>query len=299
MIPLASPELVDLDSCVLSALELFSKEKLPRLSLGPYKRPLVVGSGNAAVTGRILFEDKDAVYADEGSYLEKLKAVRAIDGCVLFSASGGKHAPIIAREVRRRGKEVRLITNNPDAPAAKYATVTYVFPKQAEPYTYNTSTYMGMLMARTKEDPREIIAHLKRMEKSIPKDIGKYDAFYLLVPEEFDAIREMFVTKFDELFGPMVNGRVFTPEQTKHAKTVVPSDKELFISFGYENRTFGTRRFNVPLPKGASYATLMATAYYVIGHIQRQKPPYFKKNIVAYTKKASALFGQTITPLVR
>ena len=49
----------------------------------------------------------------------------------------------------------------------------------------------------------------------------------------------MLWTKFDELFGPMITTRVYTPEQTKHAKTVIDSDTELFISFGYENMLFG------------------------------------------------------------
>ena len=52
----------DLDVAVLGALELFQKEKLPRIEIS-YKRPLVVGSGNAEATGRIIFEDTDAVFA--------------------------------------------------------------------------------------------------------------------------------------------------------------------------------------------------------------------------------------------
>lgn len=50
---------------------------------------------------------------------------------------------------------------------------------------------------------------------------SRYDAFYLMVPPALDSIREMFLTKFDELFGPLVSARVFTFEQTKHAKTVL------------------------------------------------------------------------------
>ena len=50
--------LPDLDVCVLGALELFHKEKLPNVKIS-YKRPMVVGSGNAEATGRIMFHDKD------------------------------------------------------------------------------------------------------------------------------------------------------------------------------------------------------------------------------------------------
>lgn len=289
-------ELIDLDECVLRALNLFIEKKLPRLQLGRYTRPLVVGSGNAAVTGRVLLHKQDAVFADESTYKTRIKAAKP-DGAVLISASGAKHAPVIAKELKRRNIETRLLTCAPDAPAAKFADHVFVFPKQPEPYTYNVSTYLGMVLARTKEDPRKIKAHIRKLR--VPKNIGAYNAYFLIVPAEFDAMREMFSTKFDELFGPMVNGRVFTPEQTKHSKTVVQSDKELFISFGYENELWGTKRLNLSLPKNAGFGMMMACAYYVIGRIQKDKPPYFKQHIGRYVKKASELFGSRIEPVVK
>lgn len=291
-------QIIDLDRCVINALELFIKKKVPRLQLGGFKRPLVVGSGNAAVTGRIILSDKDAVFADEGNYKQKLKAVKDIDGCVLLSASGGKHAPIIAKELKRRRKKVVLVTNNPNALAKRYADKTYVLPKNTEPYTYNTSTYMGMILAKTKENPRVILNHIKKIKSKIPRNLRRYDSFYIIVPEELDNIREMFLTKFSELFGPKVSGRVFTVEQTKHAKTVISSDKELFISLGHNNKIFGKKRLNIPLPRKAGYASIMAVGYYIIGQIQKQHPPYFKNSIEAYAKRTSKMFGQTIKPIV-
>lgn len=297
-------QLIDLDKIVLSALHLFMENKLPKLKL-PYKKPLVVGSGNAAATGRVIFEDRDAVFADEGTYQKKLKTVKDIDGIVLVSASGAKHAPIIAEWSKKHKKHVTLITNTPHAEAEKYLDKAhrydlFVFPKQTEPYTYNTSTYMGMILGHTHENPKKIHDFILKKVKPLVtgKNFKKYNAFYLIVPKEFDAMREFFLTKFDELFGPMLNGRVFTLEQTKHAKTVVPSDKELFISFGEENKTFGKHRLNIPLPKNADYGALMAIGYYTIGQIQKQHPPYFKRNIVGYTKKASKLFKSEIKPIV-
>lgn len=295
-------ELIDLDLCVMNALKLFTREKLPFLRLEKYKRPLIVGSGNAAVTGKILFQDKDAVFADEGNYKEKLESINQIDGVVLISASGGKHAPIIAKEARRYKKHVSLITNTQHSLAEKYLDLKhaydeYVFPKNKEPYTYNTSTYMGMILGKTKENPKAILNYLNLIKKKIPKNLSNYDAFFIIVPEEFDLIREMFSTKFDELFGPKISGRVFTVEQTKHAKTVVPSEKELFISFGYNNKLFGKKRLNLPLPPKSNFAAVMAIGYYVIGQIQKQHPQYFKKNIETYTKYASKLFQQEIKPI--
>jgi len=291
-------QLIDLDECVINALSLFIKKRLPKINLGNFKRPLVVGSGNAAVTGKMIFDDKDAVFADEGTYKQKLKAVKGIDGAVLLSASGGKHAPIIAKDLKKKKLKVILLTNNPNALAKKVADKTFVMPKNTEPYTYNTSTYLSMIMAKTRENPRVILNHINKIKKKIPKNFNKYDAFYIIVPEEFDNTREMLLTKFDELFGPVISGRVFTPEQTKHAKTVVPSNKELFISFGYNNKIFGKNRLNIELPSRSDYATVIAVGYYVIGHIQKQNKPYFKNNIEAYTKSASKIFGQRIKPIV-
>ena len=222
-----------LDKVVIDALNLFKKSKLPKLNL-KYKRPLVLGSGNAAVTGRIIFADKDAIFADEGNYKQKLKAIKNIDGAILLSASGGKHAPIIAKDLKKRKIETVLITNNPNAEANQFVKKSFFYPKNTEPYTYNTSTYMGMILGKTKESPQKILNLIKKTKT--PKNLKKFNAFYIIVPTEFDNVRELFQTKFDELFGPIINGRVFTIEQTKHAKTVVPSDKEFFIGICYNNK---------------------------------------------------------------
>ena len=286
-----------LDKVVIDALNLFKKSKLPKLNL-KYKRPLVLGSGNAAVTGRIIFADKDAIFADEGNYKQKLKAIKNIDGAILLSASGGKHAPIIAKDLKKRKIETVLITNNPNAEANQFVKKSFFYPKNTEPYTYNTSTYMGMILGKTKESPQKILNLIKKTKTQ--KNLKKFNAFYIIVPTEFDNVRELFQTKFDELFGPIINGRVFTIEQTKHAKTVVPSDKEFFIGLGYNNKLFGKKqnRLNVTLPKSAGPATVMALGYYIIGQIQKQHPNYFKNNITNYTKQTSKMFKSTIKPIV-
>ena len=42
----------------------------------------------------------------------------------------------------------------------------------------------------------------------------------------------------------------------------------------------------------------MAIAYFVIGKIQKDQPPWFKNNIAAYCQKASRIFKQEIKPIV-
>ncbi len=283
-------KIIDLDRCVIEALELFDRTKLPKVDV-KFKKPLVVGSGNAAVVGKILFGDREAVFADESNYLNKLKNIKGIDGCILISASGGKHAPVIAKKTKKFGIKTILFTNNEDALAKKYVDKIYVFLKNVEPYTYNISTYLGMILAFYGESIKNIRKGIDGLKKY---DFSKYNSFFILVPDKFDSTREMFQTKFDELFGSMIQARVFTYEQAKHAKTVVSSDKELFIGLGVENKVFGKKRLNVELPRGIGFGGIVAIGYYLIGQIQKQNPQYFKENIDKYVKKISKVFDQDI-----
>jgi hypothetical protein len=301
--------LIDLDQCVVNALDLFMNPgtEFPKPNLAQFKRPLVVGSGNAIATGRIIFDAYDAVFADEGGYKSKLEAIKSIDGVVLLSASGGKHAPVIAREVKATGRKIILFTCNPSPAAKNDVHELHVFPSRPEPYTYNTSTYMGMQMACRIDDPRaearRILDHIRTVVDPTltkwGKRLGDFDAFYLLVPEQFDLIRIMLATKFVELFARRIAKDVFTWEQAKHATTVAETPKELFLAFGRENTTFGKDRLNIPLPENATYPAIMAVGYYVIGKLQAQKPAWFKQSIESYAKNASEVFGQKLEPIVR
>ena len=294
-------ELPDLDEVVVQAMELFAREKLPVLKLPKFRRPLVVGSGNALVTGKILFNDSDAVFADEGNYRNKLENVKGIDGAVLISASGGKHAPIIARDLRRRKLKCVLLTNNDDAPAKEFTEEVFIFPKNVEPYTYNVSTYLGMIIAKTRENPRKVLHLLREAKKKMSRSFGNYDSYYILVPEKFHLARDMFLTKFDELFGSKIFARAFTIEQSKHAKTIVPSKKEMFVYLGVRGEVFGKHKdhFHVGFSGGLDYGGFISLGYYIIGHIQRQNKPWFKDNIENYAKFSSKSFGQKIEVIVR
>lgn len=295
----------DLDQVVLAALERFQITAPPEIPEDLYKRPLVVGSGNAEATGRIIFESTDAVFASESNFETKLKSIPAIDGVVLVSASGAKHAPIIARRAKEYNKQVTLITNTENSEAKHELSLEsgdheLVFPKNREPYTYNTSTYMGMILGHTKEDPAKIYQFIKEVVDLIDvSSFARFNKFYLIVPTEFSGIIRMLQVKFIELFGRNIARDVETSEYVKHATTVVPAN-ELFLSFGYENVLWGEKknRVNIPLPEWAGYGTIMAIAYYVIGKIQKQHPPYFKEHIAKYTEEISKVFGETISPIV-
>lgn len=290
----------DLGVAVRAALELFIETPVPKLAI-PFKQPLVVGSGNAEAAGRILFEDSEALFASESTFETKLAHAPCVDGVVVISASGGKHAPIIAKKAKESGKRVALITNTPDSPASQFSEpeLTFVFPKNREPYTYNTSTYMGMLISKSAENPNDILAHLDVLDALQLLDFSKFEKFFVIIPPRFSHLGRMIQVKFIELFGRRIARDVETSEYIKHAVTVVPSD-ELFISFGEENKEWGTpdQRLFVPLPHNVGPAGMMATSYYLVGKIQSAHPPYFKQNISAYTKHVSDVFGTTISPVV-
>ena len=294
-----------LDVAVLGALELFGQTTIPSIELA-YKHPLIVGSGNAEATGRIIFHDKDAVFASESSYQEKLENIDSIDGVVLVSASGGKHAPIIAHCASDNDKRVSLITNTDNSAADQELDTMhkphdeFVFPKNREPYTYNTSTYMGMILGKTGEDPNQIKHYIETVTAKIDwPDFEHIDKYYLIVPAKFAGIIRMLSVKFIELFGRNIAVAVETDEYVRHATTVAKSN-ELFISFGTENTTWGepSMRLHVPLPDNAGYGAMMAIGYYTVAQIQKAHSHHFKDNIASYTAEVSEVFGSTIKPIV-
>ena len=298
-----------LHEVVLNALEFHArpenKRSLP--DFGAPSRILVFGSGNAYATGKIIFRDRDAVFADEGQYAHALDVKREppIECGVVISSSGGKDAPDLVNALLADGLETYLLTCNEDAPAAAPLDEAHVVctPKQDEPITYNTSTYVGMILAHTDEKPGEIRDHIMSEVKPVIDEhldlLRDAGAFYLLVHPEFDPVREMLLTKFDELFGPMINGRCYTPEQTAHAKTLVGWDKELFISFDPLDAAdpifgeAGKTRLDVPMPKPCGPAAMVAIGYYVIGRIQEARTEdWYRKSADDYKPTQQGLIDR-------
>lgn len=296
--------LPDLDQAVLASLEMIRDRTVPRLDVTAYTRPLVVGSGNAEATGRIIFAESDAIYASESSVDDKLASIDTIGEVVVISASGGKHAPIIARKARAAGKHVTLITSTADSPTSRELDAseltTHVFPKNREPYTYNTSTYMAMIAGHTGEDAGTILDYIMNtIDRLELKDFRQFDKYYLIVPARFSGIIRMLQVKFIELFGRNIARDIESSEYVRHATTVAPSD-ELFITFGDANNTWGApeNRLDIPLPENAGYVAMMAIGYYLVGQIQKAKPQYFKENIAGYCQFISGVFAEEIEPIV-
>ena len=289
-----------LSQVVIDALQLHSSYQLPELNLGHPAKRIVIASGNALPTGRIIFRDEPVLFADEGQYTSVLDNHSEVRDAVVISASGGKHAPIILRDLLSRNIVSYLLTCQGESEAAnvlKERNLEHrirVTKSNPEPITYNTSTYLGMILAKTREDPVAMKQDLSFVDRTLPSNLEAPPAFYLMVPPEFDLVREMFVTKFDELFGPMKVGRCYTTEQTRHAKTVVYSPDEMFISFGFDNRIFGNPalRWNIPLRKNIGFAAIIAMGYYAIGKIQEANLPYFHQNAAGYAAFQKRLFDR-------
>jgi hypothetical protein len=295
--------LPDLDIVTLGALELFQENKPKSLDFSKHKKPLVVGSGNAISTAKILFENTSAIFANESDYKEKLENKDlGIDSVYIFSASGGKHAPILAKAAKEKKIPTYLITctNNSQAEeivGKENATIT---KKNREPYTYNTSTYLGWVLAKTGEDPKEIQDFIEtKIKPQIPHNFIHYTGYLLVTPDKFVSLNPLFEVKFIELFGRKLARDVKSSEELKHAITVVPSNTELCINFTGNKVDFVGDELKIDIPEHFGQAAMMAITYYIIGFIQKQNQPYFKENIKEYIKRNSVGdFGKAISTIV-
>lgn len=268
-----------LDEIVLKALDFFSTKAPEKINIKTFKFPIVVGSGNAFQTGKIIFGNQAAVFATESNFKEVLNNYSKLaKEVVIISASGEKDAVWEIELAKKLGFKTFLITCSPDSSAAKIADQVFSYSKLPEPYTYNTSTYLGMILGTTSEKAENIKKIIKKIK--VPKKFKQYQAYSFILPDSFQGLGPMLDIKRHELFGPKVSLRAFSFGEARHAKFVIRDKKELVISFG-KNLYFGDpgSRWEINLPEKVDYGTLMAVTYYLVGLIQKSKPDYFKKNI--------------------
>lgn len=281
-------KLITLDENVLLALDFFIKNPPPVFNIKDFNLPFVIGSGNAYNTGLILFSDTAAIFADESNFKKLLPSFKqAIDNklitqAVVISASGGKDSVWEIELAKEYGLKTTLLTTKSDSPAAKISDKFYTFESINEPYTYNVSTYMGIIFASTQEDPAKIKDYINSME--FPKNFDEYNAYSFVLPDKYIGICPMLDIKKSELFGSNLSLRAFPQGHARHAKFVIRSDKELVISINEKNEFYGNpnHRWSISIPESFSYAAIMAITYFIVGKIQSAKPQYYKENIVNY-----------------
>jgi hypothetical protein len=280
--------LPNLDAIVTQTLDFFDANTPPSFDLDAYDFPFVVGSGNAYNTGTILFSGRAAVFADESTFRETLKAyAKALDKklitqAIIISASGEKDSVWEIELAKQYGLTTTLLTCDADSSAAKIADHVFVYRKIAEPYTYNTSTYLGMILSSTHESVAEMRQFINTLK--LPENFGKYSAYSFILPDRFASICPMIDIKNNELFGPFSLLRAFPEGHARHAKFVIPTERELVIGIGASTDHFGhpDHRFTVDLPENADFGLVLALTYFITGKIQTSKPSYFKDNIQNY-----------------
>lgn len=285
---------------VKQALEFFAKNPVPSLDLKSFNLPFVVGSGNAYNTGLILFSEQSALYADESNFKQLISAFdkaissKLITDTVVISASGEKDSVWEVALAKEKGLKTTLLTTKPNSSAAKIADKTLSFKSIDEPYTYNVSTYMGMILSGTGEKVSDIQAFVNSLK--FPANFAEYDAYAFVVPDKYSSVCPMLDIKKSELFGPHLSLRAFPEGHARHAKFVIRSEKELVISVGTENEHYGvpSSRWQINFPSSLSFAGMMAATYAIVGRMQESKPQYYKENIEAYcTDYGPKAYGKT------
>ncbi len=280
--------IINLNEDVLETLDFFIGKKYPKLDISKFSMPFVVGSGNAYNTGLIIFSGKSAIFADESNFRELVESYKEIiengfiKDVIVISASGEKDSVWEVEFAKKCGLKTTLLTCNEKSSAAKIADEVIVYEKIPEPYTYNFSTYLGMIFSLTGENPEEIKASIKKLD--FPSEFSKYEGYAFILPDKFLNICPMIEIKKSELFGPFVSMRAFTEGHARHAKFVILTEKELTITLGNENEHFGhpDHRWNISLSESSDFGEVLSLVYFITGKIQEAKPPYFKENIEAY-----------------
>lgn len=283
-------DLVDLDENVIKALDFFIQNPSPSVDIDSFELPFVVGSGNAYNTGVIIFSQKAAIFADESNFkkiiaaFEKAVKNKLISQAVVISASGGKDSVWEIELAKKYGLKTHLLTTKAQSDAAKIADEVYVFSSIDEPYTYNVSTYLGMVLSATKEDPKQLKAYIESL--NLPENFDNYKSYTFVLPDKYGSVCPMLDIKKSELFGPHLSLRAFPQGHARHAKFVIRSEEELVISIGEENMYFGDpdHRWDIYPPEFVSFGGIIALTYYIIGKIQKAKHPYFKENVENYVQ---------------
>lgn len=281
-------EIVSLDQDVLDTLDFFAQNPPPSFDISKFNLPFVVGSGNAYNTGLIIFSQKAAIFADESNFKQLVSAFdkaiesKLITQAVVISASGEKDSVWEVELAKQKGLHTTLLTTKGASSAAKIADEVLTFQSIDEPYTYNTSTYMGMMLSATKEDPNQIKKSIEALQ--FPDNFAEFKAYSFVVPDKYMNICFMLDIKKSELFGPNLSLRAFSQGHARHAKFVIRSKDELVITLGSKNEHFGDpeSRWDIPLSDNTDFACIMALTYYIVGKIQQSKPQFFKENIENY-----------------
>lgn len=294
-----------LHETLVKALSFFAVNRPTKIDLNYFKFPLIIGSGNGYNIARVIFANQAAIFANESNLKQMIKSEipiilerKIINEVLVVSASGEKDSIWELKLAKKFGLKTLLFTCSPQSGAAKIADEVFNFRKLPEPYTYNVSTYLGMALGATNEDPEFILEFLKQVNTKLPKNFGGYQAYSFILPDDYSDVCAMIDIKKSELFGGKLPLRAFSYGEARHAKFVIRDKEELVISLG-KNEYFGLpeNRLEIELPEKTAAGLVISVVYYLIGLIQDSKPPYYKQNIAKYCSQYGyQAYGQEQKP---
>ncbi len=187
--------LLSLDEVVLWALELFQTKKIKKLDISNFSKPLIAWSWNAIVTAKIIFAWTNALFCDETNFSDYIN--KDIDWLIITSASWEKHAAIFAKKAKEKAIKTKLLTCNKNSNTEKiiWEKNTSVTPKNREPYTYNTSTYLWWILTVTWENPKIIQNYIETKIDPILEKINfsNYDSYLLATPNKFAQVNKLWI----------------------------------------------------------------------------------------------------------
>jgi fructoselysine-6-P-deglycase FrlB-like protein len=194
--------LPNLSESLLQALKFFKNEKLNNFKPNNFKFPLIVGSGNAINTGKLIFGNQTALFATESDLNNVLKNYKnlfikkIIKEAIVISASGEKDSVWELKALKKLSLKTTLFTCSPNSSASRIADKIIVFNKLPEPYTYNISTYLAMILTSTKEKAIDIENFIKKIK--LIENFSNYTAYTFIIPDKFSDLSKMLEIKRDE-----------------------------------------------------------------------------------------------------
>jgi hypothetical protein len=269
---------------VRRALDFIGENRGFKLNLPESRRTLVVGSGNAYWTGRLIYRLSDRKF----SHAEEVQAIHHIDSehedlgdVTIVSATGSRQVVDVAKYAMDKGLKVNSITCNPNSElkAALGERINEILiPSISEPPTINTASYGMMLYGITGEGPKPITDFLQEINAP-SQGYATYDSFSTILPDSMLELGRMASWKMHEIFGRSRGTLGTNATQLIHGGAVRDSDRELFIGIGVGGKVFDRirrvpppeeKRHIVSLPAGFGPLGYFMTTYHIIGMIQEQ-----------------------------
>lgn len=256
-----------LDFYVKETLKKLNKWKYPKLKIKESPENLFLGSGNAFNVGLLFSKKFDGRALNVSEYKQFFSKRRKNLNIYLISASGGKDAVKMAKFLKKKKLSFYLLTNNPEAPAARFTEneKIFVFPSFKEPPTYNVSTYSSMIYHFLKE--KKNLRKIRRfIEKIKVPNLRRFKYILFVSEDEFEPIARMCARKVVETF-ENVGSHAEPFSDAVHGFFVQPNKYRLLFCINQKCEVKG-EKYELFIN---SHLGALLSAYYIIGKNQTKK----------------------------